>query len=83
MISLEDINFRTINSNGINIRIAEGGPEENETTVLFLHGWPESWYSWRYQLVPLAKAGYHVVAPDSPGFGGTDSLPRIEDYNPK
>jgi len=63
------------------MRIAEAGLKENNPTVLFLHGWPESWYSWRYQLVSLASAGYHVVAPDSPGFGGTDSLPRMEDYN--
>jgi len=81
MISLEDVSLKTVESKGIRIRIAEAGPVENRNTVLFLHGWPESWYSWRYQLVALANAGYHVVAPDLPGFGGTDQLLRMEDYN--
>jgi pimeloyl-ACP methyl ester carboxylesterase len=81
MISLENVSLKMINSNGIHMRIAEAGPVESDNTVLFLHGWPESWYSWRYQLVHLANADYHVVAPDSPGFGGTDPLPRMEDYN--
>ena len=37
--------------------------------VLLLHGFPESWWSWRYQLEPLARAGYRVVAPDLRGYG--------------
>jgi len=39
--------------------------------VVLLHGFPESWWSWRYQLEPLAKAGYRVVAPDLRGYGET------------
>jgi pimeloyl-ACP methyl ester carboxylesterase len=40
--------------------------------VLLLHGFPESWWSWRYQLEPLAQAGYRVIAPDLRGYGETD-----------
>ena len=36
--------------------------------VLLLHGFPEFWYSWRHQLLPLADAGFHVVAPDLRGY---------------
>src|SRR5262249_2854192 len=53
--------MRTVASNGINLRIAEMG---KGPLVVFLHGFPESWYSWRHQLPALAKAGYHAVAPD-------------------
>jgi len=69
--------LRFVQANGIKIRIAERG---TGPLVLLLHGWPESWYSWRYQLPALAKAGYRVVAPDMRGFGGTDAPPAIEDY---
>ena len=36
--------------------------------VLLLHGFPESWYSWRHQLTALAAAGFHAVAPDQRGY---------------
>jgi pimeloyl-ACP methyl ester carboxylesterase len=40
-------------------------------TVLLLHGFPETWWSWRYQIDPLVKAGFRVVAPDQRGYGET------------
>ncbi len=40
-------------------------------TVLLLHGFPETWWSWRHQLGPLAEAGFRVVAPDLRGYGDT------------
>lgn len=40
--------------------------------VILLHGFPESWWSWRYQLQPLAEAGFRVIAPDLRGYGETD-----------
>lgn len=39
--------------------------------VILLHGFPESWWSWRYQLQPLAEAGFRVIAPDLRGYGET------------
>lgn len=40
--------------------------------VVLLHGFPESWWSWRYQFQALADAGFRVVAPDLRGYGETD-----------
>jgi pimeloyl-ACP methyl ester carboxylesterase len=39
--------------------------------VLLLHGFPELAYSWRKVMLPLAEAGFHVIAPDQRGYGGT------------
>lgn len=41
--------------------------------VLFLHGFPEFWYSWRHQMVAMAKAGFRAVAPDYRWYGLSDS----------
>jgi pimeloyl-ACP methyl ester carboxylesterase len=60
------------------MRIAEMG---KGPLVLLVHGWPESWYSWRHQFEPLAAAGFHVVAPDMRGYGQTDKPAAVEDYD--
>ncbi|MBL4827173.1 MAG: alpha/beta hydrolase, partial [Spongiibacteraceae bacterium] len=78
MYTYNDIEITQQTITGLNTRIAQLGKGQ---TVLFLHGWPECWYSWRSQLIALANAGYHAVAPDMPGFAGTQARPRIEDYH--
>jgi pimeloyl-ACP methyl ester carboxylesterase len=70
--------LRTIAANGIRMRIAEQG---SGPLVLLLHGFPESWYSWRHQIPALAGAGFHAVAPDQRGYGGTDAPQAIESYD--
>ncbi len=72
-----EIAHRTIEANGIRIRlaVAGGGP-----LVLLCHGFPESWHSWRHQLRALAEAGYCAVAPDMRGYGGTDRPEAIDQY---
>lgn len=77
---MTDITHRTVKTNGINLHIAEAG---SGPLVLLLHGWPESWYSWRHQLPALAAAGYHVVAPDVRGYGQSDKPEAIEAYSMK
>jgi pimeloyl-ACP methyl ester carboxylesterase len=37
--------------------------------VLFLHGFPQIWYTWRYQMIAVAKAGYRAIAYDFRGYG--------------
>ena len=75
-----EITHRQIKTNGINMHIAEAG---EGPLVLFAHGFPELWYSWAHQLPALAAAGYHAVAPDIRGYGGTDKPQDIESYTMK
>jgi pimeloyl-ACP methyl ester carboxylesterase len=73
-----DVQHRRVKANGINLHIAEqgGGP-----LVLLCHGFPETWYCWRHQIPALAKAGFHVVAPDMRGYGQTDAPPEVASYS--
>jgi pimeloyl-ACP methyl ester carboxylesterase len=60
------------NVNGLTIHILEAGFDvKDPPCVLLLHGFPELGYSWRKVMLPLAQAGYHVVAPDQRGYGRT------------
>jgi pimeloyl-ACP methyl ester carboxylesterase len=76
---IDGVSFRFIESNGITLRIAEMG--DSGPLLLLAHGWPESWYSWRHQIVSLANAGYRVVAPDMRGFGHSEAPPNVDDYD--
>ncbi|MFT3729275.1 MAG: alpha/beta hydrolase [Terricaulis sp.] len=69
--------FRIIETNGIKIRAAiqGGGP-----LVVMVHGFPESWYSWRHQMAPLAAAGFTACAIDVRGYGGSDKPQPVEAY---
>lgn len=79
-MSMPDVNRRRIATNGIELHIAEAG-KTDAPLVLLLHGFPESWYSWRHQFAPLAAAGYHAVAPDMRGYGSSDKPTNIDAYN--
>ena len=58
--------------NGLRFHVLEAGHESSgRPCVLLLHGFPELAFSWRKILLPLAEAGYHVVAPDQRGYGRT------------
>jgi pimeloyl-ACP methyl ester carboxylesterase len=74
---MAEIVHRTVEANGISIHLAEAG---NGPLVLFCHGFPESWYSWRHQLHALADAGYRAVAPDMRGYGKTSRPEAIDQY---
>ena len=56
--------------NGLDIHFLEAGNPASPS-ILLLHGFPELAYSWRKVLLPLAAAGYHVIAPDQRGYGRT------------
>ena len=72
-----EVNHRFIQTNGIRMHLAEQG---SGPLVVLLHGFPESWYSWRRQLQALAEAGFHAVAPDQRGYGQTDSPADASKY---
>jgi len=67
------IRSRIVNNiNGLAIHMLEAGFEtKGRPCILLLHGFPELAYSWRKVMLPLAAAGYHVVAPDQRGYGRT------------
>ncbi|CAE7041303.1 ephA [Symbiodinium sp. CCMP2456] len=72
----------------LRMRVAEQGDpatcleaKKANPLVLLVHGWPECWFSWRWQLPALAEAGYYAVAPDMPGYGGTDSPKEVARYD--
>ena len=61
--------FRFIETNGVRLRVAVQG---KGPLVVLVHGFPESWYSWRHQMQPIADAGFQVAALDVTGYGGSD-----------
>jgi pimeloyl-ACP methyl ester carboxylesterase len=65
------VRSRYVTTNGIRLFCLEAGPPAGPL-VLLLHGFPELAYSWRYQVAALGEAGFHVVAPDLPGYGRSD-----------
>ena len=63
-----------LKSNRIDIRAkVEGkGP-----LIVLIHGCPESWYSWKYQIPLLTEKGYTVAAVDVRGYGGSSKPCKI------
>ncbi|WP_050426462.1 alpha/beta fold hydrolase [Bradyrhizobium tropiciagri] len=72
-----DVTHRTIQANGIHLHFVEQG---DGPLVFLCHGFPELWYSWRYQLPALASAGFHAVALDMRGYGKSDRPEAIDQY---
>ncbi|MCG8393647.1 MAG: alpha/beta hydrolase [Pseudomonadales bacterium] len=70
---------RQVASNGLDFFVAEAG-EPGQPLVVCLHGFPECWASWRYQLPVLAQSGYYAVAPDLRGYGYTGGPSEVEAY---
>ncbi len=69
----EGIRSRRIeNGNGLTMHVLEAGFETpDRPSIVLLHGFPELAYSWRKMMLPLAEAGFYVVAPDQRGYGQT------------
>ena len=73
--------FRQIDAGEVTLRAAIEGPEPGTAPLAILvHGFPESWYSWRHQLAPIAAAGYTACAIDVRGYGGSDKPHPVEAY---
>ncbi len=76
---MTEITHRMVDStSGLRMHVAEAG---SGPLVLLLHGFPECWYSWRHQLVAIAGAGFHAVAPDQRGYCRTGGPERVEEYS--
>ena len=80
MIDLSGVRFTRRLCNDVTLNVAEAGPEDGPLVIL-LHGFPEFWFGWRYQIGALAAAGYHVVAPDQRGYDLSDKPKGIANYD--
>ncbi|SEG81197.1 Pimeloyl-ACP methyl ester carboxylesterase [Actinacidiphila yanglinensis] len=72
-----DPRHRTVEAPAGRLHLVEQG---TGPLVLLVHGFPESWYSWRHQLPALAAAGYRAVAPDVRGYGRSSKPEATRDY---
>lgn len=70
---------RTIDTNGVTLRVTEAG-ERGAPLVVLVHGFPELAFTWRHQIPVLAAAGYHVLAPDQRGYGGSSAPAAVDAY---
>ncbi len=70
--------LRMVDTGTLRLRVAVEG---EGPLVIMVHGFPESWYSWRHQIGPVAAAGFTAAAIDVRGYGGSDKPPAIEDYS--
>jgi pimeloyl-ACP methyl ester carboxylesterase len=68
---------RVVDARGTRIHLVEQG---TGPLVLMIHGFPESWYSWRHQLPVIAEAGFRAVAIDVRGYGRSAAPLEIEAY---
>ncbi|KAF3618354.1 putative bifunctional epoxide hydrolase 2-like [Capsicum annuum] len=74
---MEGIEHKYVEVNGLKLHVAETG-NGNSPVVVFLHGFPEIWYSWRHQMIAVARAGYRAIAPDFRGYGLSGQPPQPE-----
>jgi len=68
-----------VSTNGISLHVAELG---SGPAVLFCHGFPAIWSSWRSQMHAVAEAGWRAFAPDMRGYGSSDAPEAAELYTP-
>ena len=75
--SYEDIKYKTVEIDGLDIFYREAGNPSNPT-ILLLHGFPTSSHMFR-DLIPQLADQYHLVAPDYPGYGYS-SMPSVDEF---
>ncbi|XP_020229538.1 uncharacterized protein LOC109810475 [Cajanus cajan] len=71
---MDAIQHKFVNVGGLNLHVADIGSGRN--AVVFLHGFPEIWYSWRHQMIALADVGFRAISFDYRGYGLSDAPPR-------
>ncbi|MFV2014601.1 MAG: alpha/beta hydrolase, partial [Candidatus Heimdallarchaeota archaeon] len=74
-----EVKFEFIKTNGIKLHVARAGNLE-DPLVIFLHGFPEFWVSFRKQIDAVVNAGYQVMLPDQRGYNLSDKPWRIGSY---
>ncbi|WP_197378962.1 alpha/beta fold hydrolase [Mycolicibacterium mengxianglii] len=66
--------------NGVQLQLVEAG-RAGDPLVILAHGFPDLAYTWRHQIDVLAAAGFHVLAPDQRGYGGSSRPESVTDYD--
>src|ERR1044072_4466895 len=69
---------RFVRTNGIDLATYQQGIGP---PVIFLHGFPELAFSWRYQIAATANRGWHAIAPDLRGYGQTGPQGDVAAYS--
>lgn len=70
--------FKFIDLPDVRLRVAVEG---SGPLVVMVHGFPESWFSWRHQMTPIAQAGFTACAIDVRGYGGSGKPHAVADYD--
>ncbi|XP_077240217.1 epoxide hydrolase 2-like [Tasmannia lanceolata] len=73
---MEEIQHNHLDIRGLKLHVAEIG--KGPIVAVFLHGFPEIWYSWRYQMIAVANAGFRAIALDFRGYGLSQQPPEPE-----
>ncbi|KAM0001008.1 putative soluble epoxide hydrolase [Helianthus debilis subsp. tardiflorus] len=76
---MDQIVHKFLQVNGVKLHLAEIG-NESSPAVVFVHGFPEIWYSWRHQMIAVAGAGFRAIALDCRGYGLSDPPPDINKF---
>jgi pimeloyl-ACP methyl ester carboxylesterase len=76
-VASRHMRHQVIDARGTRIHLVEEG---SGPLVLLVHGFPESWYSWRHQLPVIAAAGFRAVAIDVRGYGRSSAPLQVEAY---
>ncbi|KAH7482242.1 Bifunctional epoxide hydrolase 2 [Phytophthora ramorum] len=71
----------TTTREGVKIHYVDVGPRDG-TPVVMLHGWPDLWFGWRYQIQALSSK-YRLIVPDVRGFGQSSTPQELEAYGTK
>ena len=74
------LEFRVFHINGIALHVVLAGPAGGKPLV-FLHGFPEFWFSWRHQIDHFVSSGYRLIIPDQRGYNLSDKPAGIASYS--
>jgi epoxide hydrolase 4 len=78
---MDPLTYRTIPLNDVELQVSVNGEGGERGLAVLLHGFPESAFSWRYQIPALVEAGYEVWAPNSRGYGESSKPAKVSDYS--
>jgi pimeloyl-ACP methyl ester carboxylesterase len=79
LLQLGGVSHEFINVGEITLHTVLAGPADGPLVIL-LHGFPEFWYGWRSQILPLAQAGYRIAVPDQRGYNLSEKPHDLSAY---